>query len=257
MTILCYHAVDPDWVSPLSIHPAQFDRQAEWLARHRKVVTLQDAVSRLRPSGRLAAGLAALTFDDGFESLHEHALPILEKHALPATVFLVAETLTPAGRSVDWVEDPPGAPLRTLTSEQVLEMRAAGITFGSHSFSHRDLTALSDEECERDLRTSRELLEDLLREPVQLLAYPRGNQDERVRSAARRAGFTHGFAEDTTGPESRGNYALGRAGIYPANGLAVFRAKASRWYLPFRTSRAFPVIRGIVGGRSKPPRPTG
>jgi peptidoglycan/xylan/chitin deacetylase (PgdA/CDA1 family) len=257
VTILCYHAVDPDWVSPLSIHPSQFARQVAWLARRRKVVPLQQAVGRLRPSGRLPAGLATLTFDDGFESLYRHALPVLQKHALPATVFLVAETLTPAGRTVDWVDDPPADPLRTLTLEQVLEMKAAGITFGSHSFSHRDLTALSDDECERDLRMSRELLEDLLHERVRLLAYPRGNQDERVRSAAQRAGFTHGFAEDTTGPESRGTYALGRAGVYPANGQVVFRAKASRWYLPFRTSRAFPAIRGIVRGPSKPPRPRG
>ena len=55
------------------------------------------------------------------------------------------------------------------------------------SLAHRDLTMLSDEECHRDLRESRELLEDLLGEPVPFLAYPGGRNDARVQRAAARA----------------------------------------------------------------------
>src|SRR5205807_4952068 len=118
--------------------------------------------------------VTALGFDDGFADVYTYALPILRRSRLPATVFIVAQTLTSGGRAVDWVDDPPSWPLETLSREQILEMRAAGISFGSHSFSHRDLTTLTEDECVRDLRTSREVLEAILGEAIRLLAYPRG-----------------------------------------------------------------------------------
>ena len=244
MPILCYHAVDPTWRSPLAITPDRLARDCAWLRRHRRVVSLGEAIDRMNGSARLPGGLTVLTFDDGFAGLHRYALPILREHGLPATVFLVAETLTATRRPVDWVDDPPPYPppegegLRTLSRSQVLEMQDAGITFGSHSYAHRDLTTLSEAECERDLRASREVLEDLLGRPVPWLAYPRGRHNERVRRAAARAGFTHAFSLPE-GPESTGMYAVPRAGIWPKDGIRTLRIKTSDWYLGLRTSPAY------------------
>ena len=123
-------------------------------------------------------------------------------------------------------------------------MREAGITFGSHSLAHHDLTLLGEDECERDLRESRELLEDLLGHPVRWLAYPRGRHNERVRRAASRAGFTHAFTLPT-GPEPRGAHALPRVGIWPKDGINALRAKTSDWYLGVRTSRMFPLAAAV------------
>jgi peptidoglycan/xylan/chitin deacetylase (PgdA/CDA1 family) len=170
-------------------------------------------------------------------------------------VFVVADTLTPEGRTVDWVDDPPSAGLRTLSRDQILEMREAGVRFGSHSDRHRDLPTLSDEECLRDLRASRELLEDLLGEPVPLLAYPRGLHDARVRLAAERAGYAHAFTLPET-RETYGPYAIPRVGIYPGNGPRGLRAKTSRWYLAVRTNGAYPALRRVLRG-APPPRAPG
>src|ERR687893_300844 len=104
MSILCYHSVQPRWPSPLAVEPADFARHCAWLAHRRRVLPLRDALVRLDRSGRLRRGMAALTFDDGFAALHEHAMPVLARHRMPATVFLVAQTLTPAGQPVDWVD---------------------------------------------------------------------------------------------------------------------------------------------------------
>lgn len=245
VTILCYHAIDPTWDSPLAVPPRSFAQHVAWLVRHRSVLPLEEAVQSLDRSARLPGRVAVLTFDDGFASVHEHALPVLRRFRLPATVFLVAQTLAPEGRSVDWVDGPPD-PVKTLTLEQVREMQAAGVRFGSHSYAHRDLTTLSDEECERDLRQSRELLEDLLGRPVPFLAYPKGRHDERVRRAALRAGFRHAFTERTERREPIGPHAVPRVGVYPRNGLAALRVKTARWYLPFRMSPLFPLARRIV-----------
>ncbi len=242
MTILCYHAVDPAWAAPMSVDPADFARQADWLARHRTVLPLREALEQLDGSGRLRRGSVALTFDDGFTSVYEHALAVLQRHRLPATVFLVAQTLTPQGREVDWVRTPPAVPLRTLTRDQVLEMQDAGIDFQSHSWAHRDLPELDPDTCEQDLRESRELLEDLLGRPVHSLAYPRGLHDEKVRAAARRAGYRHAFAlpEQTEPP---GPYAVPRVGVHGGNSLQTVRLKCARSYLPLRHHRALRALR--------------
>jgi peptidoglycan/xylan/chitin deacetylase (PgdA/CDA1 family) len=244
MPVLCYHAIDPAWRSPLAIAPDVFARQCAWISRHRRVVSLGEVVDAMNGTGRLPHGVVALTFDDGFETVHEHAMPILRRYGLAATVFLVAGTLGSDRRAVDWVDDPPPQPLESLSRSQVLEMREAGFTFGSHSFAHDDLTTLGDDECERDLLTSRELLEDVLGHSVRWLAYPRGRHDERVRRAASRAGFSHAFTLPQ-GPEPVALHAVPRVGIWPKDGINALRAKTSDWYLRLRTSRACPLARAV------------
>jgi peptidoglycan/xylan/chitin deacetylase (PgdA/CDA1 family) len=240
MTILCYHSVEPDWDSPLAVTPEAFTQQAVWLRRSRHVLPIRDALARLDARGRLPSGTAALTFDDGFAALHQYVLPVLTQQKLPATAFLVAQTLTPAGQPVDWVDTPGTEPLTTLTLDQVLEMQDAGVDFQSHSWAHHDLRRLSWDECVRDLRESRELLSDLLGRRVTLLAYPRGLHDAKVRKAAEAAGYTHAFALPETA-EQPGDYAVPRVGIYRGNGPLAVRVKAARPYLRLRTSR--PVAR--------------
>jgi peptidoglycan/xylan/chitin deacetylase (PgdA/CDA1 family) len=251
MTILCYHSVEPEWESPLAVRPEAFAQQAAWLCRSRQVLPIQDALPRLDARGRLPRGTVALTFDDGFAALHEHVLPVLARENLPATVFLVAQTLTPAGRPVDWVDTPGTTPLTTLTLDQVREMQDAGVDFQSHSWAHHDLTGLSWEDCVRDLRQSREFLSDLLGRQVTLLAYPRGLHDADVRRAAAAAGYSHAFALPETAEEP-GVFAVPRVGVYRGNGMVSVRVKAARHYLRVRTSE--PVarnarrVKGVVSG---------
>lgn len=250
MTILCYHSVDPSWRSPLAVSPQAFDKHCAWLAQRRSVLGLTGAVERLDSSGRLPRGLAAMTFDDGFEELYEHAWPALSRHGIEATVFIVAETLTEGGKSVDWVDDPPSVPLQTLELDQILEMQDSGVMFGSHSYSHADLTQLTEAECERDLRASRETLEELLGRSVPHLAYPRGRHNATVRRAAERAGFSHAFSLPERS-EPGGNYAVPRVGIYGDNHTTL-RLKSSRLYLPLRTGPAYPVARTLLKRRGSP-----
>jgi peptidoglycan/xylan/chitin deacetylase (PgdA/CDA1 family) len=238
LTILCYHSVQSHWTSPLAVEPADFERQCRWIARRRHVVPLREAIPRLDRTGRLPRGVAAMTFDDGFAALYDHAFPVLTRHRLPATVFLVAQTLTPQGRAVDWVDTPPPYPLVTLSLDQVLDMQAGGVEFQSHSFAHHTLTELGFAECVRDLQHSREFLSDVLGRHVTLLAYPRGRHDAGVRQAAQRAGYDNAFALPEH-PEVPGPFAIPRVGVYQRNGMAAVKVKASRPYLRVRTDHRF------------------
>lgn len=245
MTVLCYHAVNAEWTSPLSMHPDTFAAQCGWLAKGRTVVPLDEVVHRLTSSGRLPRGLAALTFDDGFASVYDHAWQALTRYRLPATVFLVAQTLTERGQEVDWIDTPPPFETRTLTLDQVVEMQQAGVTFQSHSSTHADLTRLTYAECLADLRDSRELLQSVLGRSVRLLAYPRGRHAPHVRAAAAKAGYSHAFALPE-GPEPGGTYALPRVGVYRSNGVRALRVKTARPYLSVRTGRPVYVARRVT-----------
>ena len=245
MSILCYHAIEDGWTSPLAVPPEEFEAHCAWLTEHRNVVTLDDAVTALNSEGTLPRGMVALTFDDGFASIYEEALPILLRYGLPATVFVVAQTLSASGQAVDWVDTPPPYPMHTLSPGQLLQLRDAGIAIGSHSWAHRDLRALTPEECVADLLRSRRLLETLLDQPVRYLAYPRGLHNDGVREAAARSGYAFSFALPE-GRESFDSHAVARVGVHPGNGLWTLRVKTSSRYLTARTGWTYACIRKFV-----------
>jgi peptidoglycan/xylan/chitin deacetylase (PgdA/CDA1 family) len=245
MTILCYHSVRAGWQSPMAVEPVDFERHCAWLEAHRTVLPLTQAVQYLDRRGRLPRGTAVLTFDDGFDDLYSNVLPELKRRQLPATVFLVAATLTDHGYPVNWVDTAGDQPLATLTREQVLEMQDAGVDFQSHTWAHRDLTQLDQAECERDLRDSREFLTELLARPVTQLAYPRGRHDKQVRRAAARAGYTHGFALPEHA-ERPGPFSVPRVGIHRGNSVRTLHVKSSRAYLALRTGPAYSALRRLA-----------
>lgn len=89
--ILMYHRVAEETFDPwgLAVTPRLFEEQMRWLKDHRQVLALHDIARALR-AGDLAPDAIAITFDDGYACTHDVAVPLLEKHALPATVFLSA-----------------------------------------------------------------------------------------------------------------------------------------------------------------------
>jgi len=71
---------------------ADFERFAAFLARNYRVMPLHELAAR-SASGDPVGDSAAITFDDGYRDNLEVALPVLEKHGLPATVFLATAAI--------------------------------------------------------------------------------------------------------------------------------------------------------------------
>jgi peptidoglycan/xylan/chitin deacetylase (PgdA/CDA1 family) len=93
VVVLAYHGVDD---------PRRFEAQIQWLVRRMRPVSIADAFG---PTAR-AASLrrpVVVTFDDGQRSVVEHGLPILERHRVPAAVFVIAGLLD-RDRPPWWVE---------------------------------------------------------------------------------------------------------------------------------------------------------
>ncbi|MEN0088109.1 MAG: polysaccharide deacetylase family protein [Pseudomonadota bacterium] len=118
--ILMLHRIEANKASSfnpngmLSITPEFFDRVCDWLASSRyEVITLDEAVERLRSTagGKRPSGnpFVVLTFDDGYLDNLTQALPILERHNLPATLYpatgLIEGTATMWWAGLEWALD--------------------------------------------------------------------------------------------------------------------------------------------------------
>lgn len=64
-----------------------FTWQMELLARCFNVLSLREALAAI-DSGRVPPRAVCITFDDGYRSVHDLALPVLRRLGLPATVFV-------------------------------------------------------------------------------------------------------------------------------------------------------------------------
>jgi peptidoglycan/xylan/chitin deacetylase (PgdA/CDA1 family) len=128
-----------------------------------------------------AAGLVALTFDDGLVDNLEILLPFLRREGLPATVFAVS----------GWLGQPhPDAPwTRLMTANELRRLADEGVEIGAHSLTHPDLTTLEYEAARSELAKSRNELESILERPVAIAAYPYGRANDETRRACRDAGF--------------------------------------------------------------------
>ncbi|UCD63468.1 MAG: polysaccharide deacetylase family protein [Candidatus Zixiibacteriota bacterium] len=95
LSILMYHRVlDNPWASAVLTQPGMavstevFDRQMAYLSKSRQVIRL----TALAEAGRsLPRGAVAVTFDDGWRDNFTNAYPVLQKHEIPATIFLTAD----------------------------------------------------------------------------------------------------------------------------------------------------------------------
>jgi len=92
--ILCAHRVvsEEDPFFP-GIRYERFAAEVAYLARHHLVLPLDEIIEATLNGRPLPRGAVAITFDDGFADNFHLVYPILRRHRLPATIFLVAESL--------------------------------------------------------------------------------------------------------------------------------------------------------------------
>jgi peptidoglycan/xylan/chitin deacetylase (PgdA/CDA1 family) len=169
--ILVYHAIEPG-PSPLCISPALFREHLDCLAEAAvRVVPLAGLVDDLRARRPLGRSVA-ITFDDGFQSVVDQAVPLLAERRLPATMFCVAGHV--GGRN-DWRTQPAGIPVLPLAGPGSLASLApAGVEVGSHGMDHVPLAGAPAKELERELAESKAALESLAGARVRWFAYPYG-----------------------------------------------------------------------------------
>lgn len=123
----------------------------------------------------------SLSFDDGNLSDVETALPLLIERGLTAMFFPCAGRL--------------GEP-QFLAPDQVRELFSAGMSIGSHGWSHRPWRRLPDEDLDVEIRGARKRLEDVIGQPVRTASCPFGAYDRRVLGVLRSEGYERVYTSD-------------------------------------------------------------
>lgn len=172
--ILMYHEIGHA-NSPWCITPEKFEEQMAFLQEEGyttiSLSQLQEKISQNQP---VLQKSVVITFDDGRKGVYTHAFPILQRFSFTATIYIVSS----------WVEGkdiPSEEQFSEFLDWQELQMLApAGFEIGSHSFSHTNLTTLSEPEVLHHLQLAEEAIQQQIQRKVQHFSYPYGAYNEGV-----------------------------------------------------------------------------
>ena len=185
LAILYWHRVGRG-LDLLAVSPRSFRRACDEIAASGlRVVDL----AALDDVG-LAAGerVVALTFDDGYADLLDHAIPELTRRGWPASVFVVPGAVDGTvrfddiyradrhPRFIDWAE------MRDVEC-------SSAVRFEAHSLTHRDLPPLGDDDARAEIAGCAEVVARELGRPARLFCYPRGYYGDREQRLCEEAGY--------------------------------------------------------------------
>jgi peptidoglycan/xylan/chitin deacetylase (PgdA/CDA1 family) len=227
------------------IRPERFEAQMAYLAKHRRVVTLGEL---LDSRGGPGPPRVALTFDDGYRNVLEHAVPVLRNAGFAATFFVPTKWI---GSRCGWGgEGDVGLPI--IDAGELRTLEGLGFAIESHGHAHIDYARSEPAAVEADVRASVETLGELLGHAPRYLAYPYGRVTEAAATEAVRCGLRAGFVLDRRQDVS-GAFALERVPIVPADARPLYALKTAGRYSGWRHSApvrgVYRAVRPIVRNR--------
>jgi peptidoglycan/xylan/chitin deacetylase (PgdA/CDA1 family) len=222
VVVLIYHRVGSGSGLAVDLPTELFDAQIAALAASGRVVTLEGALDLLArpPAAAPSAAPVVVTFDDGTADFAETAAPILERHGVPATIYVATDFVESGrefpnhGRAVSW------AALRDCSASGLIDV-------GSHTHTHALLDRLDPARVADELDRSIELIGAHIGTAPRDFAYPKALAPsvaadaavrERFRSAA--VAGTRANAFGHTDP-----YRLARSPIQVRDGMRWFTHK--------------------------------
>jgi peptidoglycan/xylan/chitin deacetylase (PgdA/CDA1 family) len=199
VVVLCYHRLEGKAGGALSIEPALFEQQMQKIKDSGiPVIPMQDFLAWRRGEKNIPPKSIIITIDDGYVSGYDVGWPIMKKYGFPFTMYVYLTYIGIGGKSITWA--------------QLAEMRDAGVDIGSHTVLHADLkfkpkrltgsqlpmasTVMPmdyDTWLKFELTHSKQVIEEKLGIKCSTIAYPYGLNNEKVREAAREAGYEAAF----------------------------------------------------------------
>lgn len=233
--ILMYHSIDEE--NEVRLHPyyrtvtapTVFMQHMEYLHTvGYRTITAAHAV-RLLQSGGSTEKCAVVTFDDGYADFYTKAFPTMTRYGFTATVFL----------PTDYIYRGPGQfkGKDCLTWYQIRELHRHGITFGSHTATHPQLSVLDASSVKDEIVNSKKAIEDQVGAVVDSFAYPYAFPDGNVcfvrtlRDLLVEAGYRQGVSTRIGRARFRDDcYFLPRLPMNSMDDLILFRAKLAGSY---------------------------
>ena len=200
--VLLYHRFEEKPRNDLEITPTEFESEMKQLKDAGfTVIPMQDFIAWRKGEKNIPSKSCIITIDDGYISGYDVAWPILKKYGYPFTMFIYIDYIGTGGKSISW--------------DQLAEMRDAGVDIESHTYSHSHLDSpgfgvdkTTRARVEKDLQTlghdgwlhkeivdSKKVLEQQLGIKVDAFAYPYGTGDHnpQIRQVIKEAKYDVAF----------------------------------------------------------------
>ena len=171
--IFFYHVVANRPVNHLCLPLEEFAGQMAFLRRYYEIVSLDEAVGRLRSerTGRIAA---AITFDDGYRD-NGWAIEYLRYFGIPAAFFVSAGHVREGTRfEHDRRRGFEGA--LPMGEAEIRSLAADGFLIGSHGVYHEDFGTLDAAAAEQVLRRSPGMIADMSGRIPEHFSFPKGQR---------------------------------------------------------------------------------
>lgn len=222
IAILIYHRVGGRTPISVDLPTALFDEQMAFLTDRCQVLSLTDAAELLEAGEPPADDRphVVVTFDDGTADFVDEALPVLERHGVPATYYLATEFID---RQRPFPDD--GAPMTWAAATEVV---ASGLVdIGSHTHTHALLDRIAPADAAHELDRSIEVIETHLGVTPEHFAYPKAllgspQNEHEVRSRFRTATIGRTRPNPWAGSDL---HRLTRSPIQVSDGMDFFERK--------------------------------
>lgn len=200
--ILVYHRISDDKGESVSASKKNFLKQISFLIEHFSIISLERLIDSIENKTPLPLNSAVITFDDGYKDVFTNAYPLLKKYNIPAAVFVTTNYIEWLGVKSQESKGKMNLPLTPyplpplmMSWDDIREMAGNNISIGSHTVSHPVLSVISDNEIEREIKESKEIIARHTGREVICFAYPYGGRkffDGRIKGALKKYGYKCG-----------------------------------------------------------------
>ncbi|MCM3629369.1 polysaccharide deacetylase family protein [Paenibacillus glycanilyticus] len=129
--VLMYHHIDGK-ESEATISPGRFGTQMKLLKENGyHVISTEQLADFMKHKAKVPDNAVVITFDDGYESFDQYAVPILKKYNFTATHFIIGSS-----------SDKQNVQTKHLTWDTMRRLKAEGFSFYSHTYHQHDYASL-------------------------------------------------------------------------------------------------------------------
>ncbi len=222
--VLAYHKISPQKEFGLTtVTPDMFENQMRFLhdagfESH----TFKD----LDIHSNISENRIIITFDDGYESIYQYALPILKKYNFKAVVFVLSDFI---GKLNSWEAYPIQRRHRHLNVDHLKTLTDHGFEIGSHGKRHRFLPAISDRDLEEELKSSKIEIESITGQKIISFCYPYGITTDKIQKRVEQSSYHYAVGNiKFKYMNGQRKYYIGRRSIYANDSLYTFKEKIKK-----------------------------
>jgi peptidoglycan/xylan/chitin deacetylase (PgdA/CDA1 family) len=161
-----------------------------WLHAHAQVLPLE-ALLNTPNTGSLRA---AITFDDGYATLHDVAHPILQTLGFHPTVFLTSGMLSETQAMPSQVHKGHYPQESFMSWQEVRALLQAGWSVGCHGWQHLDCTRVTENEFKTNLQRCQAAIASRTGSRANMMAFTWGKFTRQALRAACELGMRHSFS---------------------------------------------------------------